>query len=121
MVIKKTGNVFIIFKIGFTRMSVNRNSLFLKNSGLLLLFTVIAIAIYWAPGFFGKGFFNWGDTVFPFVPKQAIKCFYYLWDYYAGTGNPICWVAKLPYNFLIIRSEERRVGKECRSRWSPYH
>ena len=23
--------------------------------------------------------------------------------------------------FLIMRSEERRVGKECRSRWSPYH
>src|ERR1035437_11073576 len=22
---------------------------------------------------------------------------------------------------LMIRSEERRVGKECRSRWSPYH
>jgi len=22
---------------------------------------------------------------------------------------------------VIIRSEERRVGKECRSRWSPYH
>ena len=22
---------------------------------------------------------------------------------------------------LKIRSEERRVGKECRSRWSPYH
>ena len=22
---------------------------------------------------------------------------------------------------LIDRSEERRVGKECRSRWSPYH
>src|SRR2546422_7890398 len=22
---------------------------------------------------------------------------------------------------LIMRSEERRVGKECRSRWSPYH
>jgi len=22
---------------------------------------------------------------------------------------------------LVIRSEERRVGKECRSRWSPYH
>ena len=21
----------------------------------------------------------------------------------------------------ILRSEERRVGKECRSRWSPYH
>ena len=22
---------------------------------------------------------------------------------------------------IIKRSEERRVGKECRSRWSPYH
>ena len=23
--------------------------------------------------------------------------------------------------FMNTRSEERRVGKECRSRWSPYH
>ena len=31
---------------------------------------------------------------------------------------------KRKYNLLIgenTRSEERRVGKECRSRWSPYH
>ena len=26
-----------------------------------------------------------------------------------------------PDNFRPRRSEERRVGKECRSRWSPYH
>src|SRR5256885_3743357 len=25
------------------------------------------------------------------------------------------------YDFDVHRSEERRVGKECRSRWSPYH
>ena len=25
------------------------------------------------------------------------------------------------YDLLFPRSEERRVGKECRSRWSPYH
>ena len=24
-------------------------------------------------------------------------------------------------HLLDARSEERRVGKECRSRWSPYH
>jgi len=24
-------------------------------------------------------------------------------------------------DFEAARSEERRVGKECRSRWSPYH
>ena len=31
--------------------------------------------------------------------------------------------AEIPRNSLtvITRSEERRVGKECRSRWSPYH
>src|SRR5260370_8068085 len=23
--------------------------------------------------------------------------------------------------YIVQRSEERRVGKECRSRWSPYH
>ena len=32
---------------------------------------------------------------------------------------------KLQYQRLkeaeLVRSEERRVGKECRSRWSPYH
>ena len=27
----------------------------------------------------------------------------------------------LKINNLVSRSEERRVGKECRSRWSPYH
>ena len=30
-------------------------------------------------------------------------------------GNPA------PFGFEAPRSEERRVGKECRSRWSPYH
>ena len=29
--------------------------------------------------------------------------------------------APLQQRFVNIRSEERRVGKECRSRWSPYH
>src|SRR2546425_10765635 len=30
-----------------------------------------------------------------------------------------CWAAAA--RELAARSEERRVGKECRSRWSPYH
>ena len=31
--------------------------------------------------------------------------------------------AKIAYELIPyeVRSEERRVGKECRSRWSPYH
>src|SRR5258708_32076260 len=33
-------------------------------------------------------------------------------------------ISRIKIRFLFIhqkRSEERRVGKECRSRWSPYH
>src|SRR2546428_7450334 len=30
-------------------------------------------------------------------------------------------IAFFPTTWPRLRSEERRVGKECRSRWSPYH
>ena len=30
-------------------------------------------------------------------------------------------IIRLSVRLLGVRSEERRVGKECRSRWSPYH
>src|SRR3712207_8687568 len=30
-------------------------------------------------------------------------------------------IPKPATQLLRVRSEERRVGKECRSRWSPYH
>ena len=36
-----------------------------------------------------------------------------------ATENTNDTLIRLPKQF--IRSEERRVGKECRSRWSPYH
>ena len=43
----------------------------------------------------------------------------------AGNGNAAVEKAfneKVENNtVLLTRSEERRVGKECRSRWSPYH
>eukprot|EP01059_Diplonema_ambulator_P030004 TRINITY_DN500_c0_g1_i3.p1 TRINITY_DN500_c0_g1~~TRINITY_DN500_c0_g1_i3.p1 ORF type:complete len:248 (+),score=73.41 TRINITY_DN500_c0_g1_i3:65-745(+) len=33
----------------------------------------------------------------------------------------IFFVKKITHYYRSLRSEERRVGKECRSRWSPYH
>ena len=36
----------------------------------------------------------------------------------------LVWVLLIVIAVVIpnyVRSEERRVGKECRSRWSPYH
>src|SRR3546814_15321411 len=47
-----------------------------------------------------------------------------------GVVNPYCFTERLfealePDEVIVMRSEERRVGKECvstcRSRWSPYH
>ena len=32
-----------------------------------------------------------------------------------------CHEGKNGFEVVLDRSEERRVGKECRSRWSPYH
>ena len=34
---------------------------------------------------------------------------------------PVLWSLLQAMMHQPIRSEERRVGKECRSRWSPYH
>src|SRR2546426_9924897 len=36
-------------------------------------------------------------------------------------GFRINWDGTPEWAFKTSRSEERRVGKECRSRWSPYH
>ena len=38
-----------------------------------------------------------------------------------GNGNPLQYSCLENPMDRGARSEERRVGKECRSRWSPYH
>ena len=77
------------------------------------------------PGYHEKYYFNPGDTGFKVWQTR-----------YAKIGVGICWDQWFPecarsmalqgaeilfYPTAIGRSEERRVGKECRSRWSPYH
>ena len=44
----------------------------------------------------------------------------YKTDYVGDSSNVINIVSSQEYP-EGYRSEERRVGKECRSRWSPYH
>src|SRR2546426_12694807 len=39
----------------------------------------------------------------------------------ARHGSPVLLGIGEDEFFVASRSEERRVGKECRSRWSPYH
>src|SRR2546427_11515925 len=40
---------------------------------------------------------------------------------YEECGLEYASIRRNPEALLLYRSEERRVGKECRSRWSPYH
>ena len=44
---------------------------------------------------------------------------------HAYGADTIYWPTAEPFRLDVVsegmRSEERRVGKECRSRWSPYH
>ena len=47
-------------------------------------------------------------------------------NYWTTIRNTLNWLIEKKYIECksisdISRSEERRVGKECRSRWSPYH
>ena len=51
---------------------------------------------------------NLNDISLGYLMKQGVKKVLFDMD------NTL----SLPYAY---RSEERRVGKECRSRWSPYH
>ena len=50
-----------------------------------------------------------------FLLKQ-LQSFYFSADVKALSEGK-----SLPAKSTLLRSEERRVGKECRSRWSPYH
>src|SRR5574344_2063160 len=45
------------------------------------------------------------------VSSLMLKFWKWIADYY------MCYMGEV----MMCRSEERRVGKECRSRWSPYH
>ena len=52
---------------------------------------------------------NGGD----YFPQKELVC-------YASNHTNGIVIKNLKTN-ESVRSEERRVGKECRSRWSPYH
>ena len=89
-----------------------KNKLFFWTSEILLL-TII--------------FYLWrqmGGIITPFVSvANTIMIPFLLGGFLYYLTNPIVNFLQKYFkiNRIIGRSEERRVGKECRSRWSPYH
>ena len=56
------------------------------------------------------------------IGKEKVKLSLFAYDMILYTENPKDATRKLLELINEFgRSEERRVGKECRSRWSPYH
>ena len=58
------------------------------------------------------------------IPKTAFTTRYGLYEYTVmsfGLTNAPATFSRMMNSIFMERSEERRVGKECRSRWSPYH
>src|ERR1035437_10261636 len=55
---------------------------------------------------------SWTAVLLPFRVHKALP---------VGLRGPGCVIGDEEIQPSIVRSEERRVGKECRSRWSPYH
>ena len=62
---------------------------------------------------------------FPMISKEVSNCVsgarkYVKYLDSQKCNNTILTAIQTP-TLPVLRSEERRVGKECRSRWSPYH
>src|SRR5690554_225206 len=99
---------------GFDVGKINDNLFIILPLGILLVF----IAILRAHSF------NFGRIVYPdiisnfslkiLVPGIVLLSYFSFINY-----NTAGWLLVIYH--LMIRSEERRVGKECRSRWSAYH
>ena len=51
-----------------------------------------------------------------FIIFDLEAAFLFPWAVSLGETGWVGWIG-----MMTFRSEERRVGKECRSRWSPYH
>ena len=75
------------------------------------LISEIAIAILERSTYFGAFFLMMLESMVAPVPSEAVMPFV---GFLVADG-------KWHLGPADDRSEERRVGKECRSRWSPYH
>ena len=72
---------------------------------------------------------DWGawDSMYAFMETRDVSRFDELLNGASLRALDIDFLAVLDeernvvVGYFLLRSEERRVGKECRSRWSPYH
>src|SRR2546430_14579322 len=71
----------------------------------------------------GFGFFAYMQavTIAPIECYAFVQYASYYWPGLYDSTTKNVTGAGFILTIILMRSEERRVGKECRSRWSPYH
>ena len=86
-----------------TKKSFAEISIFLASKWFFISIFVVTILCYMTPVYYGDG-------VSEMSTLELLRL----------KANPSFAIEPMQYQ-ISVRSEERRVGKECRSRWSPYH
>src|ERR1051326_237089 len=106
---RRTGGILLVgaavVAAGILLASLRVNPYFYFAGYVILQYIVIATAWNILGGY--AGYVNFGTPAF-FALGAYTSVFLIL-------------SMRAPIGVQIVRSEERRVGKECRSRWSPYH
>ena len=87
----------------------------LKALPYLIIF-VVSLLLYLDAGVFSPGYWNWGDTVFPFLPQKALTENFYPWNIFAGTGAPLGYSGALPFYVLIFVLNHLSVPLEALSK-----
>ena len=143
----KTGDVYTVQKVGISEYFVNANGNRLpqswkQNVGLANYSRLLSdgkIASQFFQAFLWTLTFAFGSVLLTFIlgfflalvlnddrikGKKFYRSFLLLPYAVPGFISLLIWSNFYNKDFGLInllRSEERRVGKECRSRWSPYH
>ena len=101
------------------------------QSGMLGLLALFADLVYFLiVAFYGSPRLLWLASVFFLYLLTEALVFYGPVEVGVIAAGSTIFCAVLPQQQIhlpavllagVLRSEERRVGKECRSRWSPYH
>ena len=132
-------NLLIYFVVPF--MIINSymsgyNAEILKNMGRMLFYSILTICIGMALSIgitflmkkevrgiirFATTFSNAAYMGFPLIQAMYGSEGVLYASVYVTVFNILLWTVGIVYVSESMRSEERRVGKECRSRWSPYH
>ena len=87
--------------------------------GASFVFWFVQIFLLFVEFFFFDEFKSRFNTVAVDYLLYPREVFINIWEsYHVGLVLAVCLLLSLGW---LFRSEERRVGKECRSRWSPYH